>query len=944
MKLKLYPKSIFRIPQFPILADLSSEWMQLKKSISFASVDFFKIIQNVTYEEISSLPDEVRNAIWKYFNRSKFRSTPFGTFAGVTQIPLTSIKPQSSEHHSHIIIGSQNAHSFIDWKLTEKHKSNFTKLKCGDQLFTNSSFYKVGRSIRYLCLLNDAFTLSELEAEDRIESIMSLCAKPIDYANLLLDLSKTYSDEGYTTRLITELIKCQLLFVSRQPNIIGKDYFERIQFNKKVDHPPYLIAERPLIEGNLNVNLFRKLPALIEKLNGIQILAEQKMLSEFKNKFLKKFESAAVPLMIALDPELGIGYGNFEREADGSDMFDFLQSKNTHNGLQQQLQQSLCNIISKNDASQEPIDLQNLSINSYEQPLPLPNTFSLLGYQHGENVIIEKIGGISANVLSGRFSLVNREILNACRDIAVIEQKANQDVLFFDVAYCGEPNVDNVNRRQSIYPYQLSILNYDTSDDPMLINDLYVHVAGDEVILRSGRLNCRVIPRIASAYNYIRSDMSLFRFLSDLQYQNVQSSLHIDIVSLLPQRNYYPRLTFENFIISPAKWRLKNDLAKSSVTDMQNYLRSIKSPRYFRTGSSDQTLTFDSNNTFDLSQFLTMLATQKEMIIEEQFFDKDLPVKDRLNRPYVHQFILALTHDDCLYKDSKPRAVRALNVIAFPPGSQWIYFEIFLHPKRADTFLINFFKPILKKHLKCIHAFFFVRFDDNGSHLRLRVRVKDVSVVFPIISELADKLKNEISSGTVNSYRLNTYYPEVHRYGLSQMESVEKHFTKDADYVLGLLPLEFPVLAKYRLCSLLVEQLQKRMGISDSEMFSLLSNISHSFNKEHNIGPQQFKHMNAQYQEYKLTIRPYQNATQLKKFKAFVDSFITTLQLYPSGSKLSLFADLMHMHINRLFPIQQRSHEMMIYYFLHKDVLMVIKRKEQTKSTDNKFISDLTGA
>jgi lantibiotic biosynthesis protein len=66
---------------------------------------------------------------------------------------------------------------------------------------------------------------------------------------------------------------------------------------------------------------------------------------------------------------------------------------------------------------------------------------------------------------------------------------------------------------------------------------------------------------------------------------------------------------------------------------------------------------------------------------------------------------------------------------------------------------------------------------------------------------------------------------------------------------------------------------------------------------------------------------------QEQRFNVFSGSFIKTLQQCATENALKLLTDLMHMHVNRLFSKDQRTHEMVMYYFLLKD----IQRQNATK-------------
>ena len=111
MKLNIHPSIIFRTPKFSYQADLASCWDELKEAIAVSSSAFYETIKDVQADDLNNLPSKVSFTIWKYFNRAKYRSTPYGTFASFSFLNQAF---QTAE--SKIIINeAQVVHRFIDW-------------------------------------------------------------------------------------------------------------------------------------------------------------------------------------------------------------------------------------------------------------------------------------------------------------------------------------------------------------------------------------------------------------------------------------------------------------------------------------------------------------------------------------------------------------------------------------------------------------------------------------------------------------------------------------------------------------------------------------------------------------------------------------------------------------------------------------------------------------
>jgi hypothetical protein len=121
----------------------------------------------------------------------------------------------------------------------------------------------------------------------------------------------------------------QLLFTDYDPNIIGKDYFGRLGLTATEGLPKYLIAQRTVLSGNIEERLLQAIPGLIKTLQGILPANDREALSQFVVRFKKKFEEQEVPLLLALDPEMGVGYDELEQAGQNDDFIAKLNNRTT---------------------------------------------------------------------------------------------------------------------------------------------------------------------------------------------------------------------------------------------------------------------------------------------------------------------------------------------------------------------------------------------------------------------------------------------------------------------------------------------------------------------------------------------------------------------------------------------------------------------------------------
>ncbi|TCD27288.1 hypothetical protein EZ456_08790 [Pedobacter psychrodurus] len=924
MKLNIQPTIIFRTPKFSYQSELVDCWEELKLAISISSAAFYETIKEVKANELKDLSPKVYFTIWKYFNRAKFRSTPYGTFAGFSLLS-DAIKPSESRI---VVEETQKVRELVDWPYKNNIQLPLAELLQKNCLiFSNSSYYLTPSSIRYIACTDGVFELAELDQDDFVKQILAACLTPVRFNDLAKQLNLNDTETENLFGLLQDMHDLQLIFTNYDPNIIGDDYFERLGLTATAELPKYLIAQRTVLSGGINERLLQAIPGLINILHSIMPAKDRDALSQFQVRFKKKFEDQEVPLLLALDPEMGVGYDELEQAGQNSEFITHFNNKPPKKAEIENIKTALKTYLTEQKFEKgKAVYLNKLALTPNQKLASLPNSFSMVMSVHDDLIFIEQIGGTTSNALSGRFTMAADDVAQYAKDIAAAEQQANPEVLFFDVAYMVEANVDNVNRRKLIYGHQLSILNFDTSASPLALNDIQISVRGTEIILRSKRLNKRLVPRMASAYNYIRSDLSIFRLLCDLQHQGLQTNLSFPLDTIFPDLDYYPRLQYQNIVLSSNKWRVKKeallgaDQKSLSIADCRSYLSNLGVSEYFKAGISDQTLCFALQNDDDINAFLQYLQKHGSTYIEEMLLPQNSIVVDEATKPYLAQFVLSIGHGEQIYRGLAKTSANAGVTRFFLPGKEWLYFEIYCHQQRSDQILTEVIAPFLTTHTDQVKSWFFIRYNENGNHIRFRVQLNNPRDGQLLTSKLMDDLELFLNAGLVSDVQIKTYKRELERYGSNMIEDVEQHFAIDSAFVLSLLEAQTDDFNKYKLCSLLVSKIIESNIIDKQAINKIVRLMSDTFNEEHRLDATDFKKLNSHYQEFRKAEWTALTLEQEQKFEEFSDSFIKILKQCTSENALKLLTDLMHMHVNRLFSKDQRTHEMVMYYFLLKDI------------------------
>ncbi|MDQ7948575.1 MAG: lantibiotic dehydratase, partial [Pedobacter sp.] len=287
MKLKLMEMAICRTPAFGKDEVLEKAWDQLKEKIKESSPAFYQSIKNINADEIDGLPAKMRFTIWKYFSRSKFRATPFGSFSALQLLPIA-----ASAHGPIILSEALTVKRFRDWDEKDTFISDISDILSASTLFyRNSSCYEVMDEIRYIRLRDGKFELSTVKSFPQLKAILDCCSSAQSLEAICKVMKADFElEKKHTQKLLGQLISIQLILNDRLPNIIGEDYFSRLGSPNPSNEQSYAISSRQWKAGALQMKSLENMPKLIQFLSDNLPATENEELLDFKKAFLKKFD------------------------------------------------------------------------------------------------------------------------------------------------------------------------------------------------------------------------------------------------------------------------------------------------------------------------------------------------------------------------------------------------------------------------------------------------------------------------------------------------------------------------------------------------------------------------------------------------------------------------------------------------------------------------------
>ncbi|MBK5722829.1 thiopeptide-type bacteriocin biosynthesis protein, partial [Dysgonomonas sp. Marseille-P4677] len=174
----------------------------------------------------------------------------------------------------------------------------------------------------------------------------------------------------------------------------------------------------------------------------------------------------------------------------------------------------------------------------------------------------------------------------------------------------------------------------------------------------------------------------------------------------------------------------------------------------------------------------------------------------------------------------------------FIPGSKWVYFKIYAGHKTLENILVKDVYSIISKLKKeqIIEKWFFIRYADPDSHLRIRMLLNDEIKVGDTVNMIYRQLNYLVKDNFIWKIQLDTYHRELERYGNRLIEDTETLFFRDSECILSIIRLlninkneDF----RWMIALKLIDCLLSDFNFNLIQKHSLMENISDSFKKEY---------------------------------------------------------------------------------------------------------------
>lgn len=287
---------------------------------------------------------------------------------------------------------------------------------------------------------------------------------------------------------------------------------------------------------------------------------------------------------------------------------------------------------------------------------------------------------------------------------------------------------------------------------------------------------------------------------------------------------------------------------------------------------------------------------------------------------------------------------------SFIIGDEWLYYKIYTGYNTAENILKEVIKPISSKLIKQkkIDKWFFIRYSDPKSHIRLRYHIPKNENITEIINTLNPYLKKYLKNDLIWNIQVDTYQREIQRYGLHTMELSEDLFFHDSVLVVNFINLieGFEGEELRWLFSLkAIDCLLTDFKFSTDEKIVLMERLKNAYANEFGMTKSLKNQINSKYAIKRNQIISFLSDLEIdgnryyeiekilnKKSKNVTPTITKILEIYQSKKnnvEINHFlSSHIHMLANRIFKSKSRLNEMVVYNFLFK-YYMYLKAKKQ---------------
>lgn len=987
------------------------------------------------YAEIQKWPgglsdakkSKLDTAIYKYLLRMATRSTPYGLFAGcalgsLSDLPTSiGLSERTVEKIYRIDIGCIA-------ELTDKVPFLDADILRQTNFFPNTSIYKAGLTYRYyeyrMAEGRRLYYLSSFSRNQYIDEVLSAAARGASFEILTQALVEKNVAVEEAAAFLETLVKNQILVAEYMPAVTDGNHLDKLmtQLEVKQLNQQGILAEISGLKATLSQQespvskyaaveqgLKKLIPDLLQQKDCIQadlffdlenntlnkavvntIVSQteellplnnplvRNNLDQFKQLFGQKFEDREIPLLEALDNDIGVGYA----EVSGAGTFYtpviddlVIEGKTTDDtdkwGPYEHF--VLAQFIKSQQAGNTTInitgeDLEELSMKKARERQRLPATFSILGSilsrsqedfdKMNFSFLLKSCGENSAISLMSRFGSERNDIAQALKEVVTYENNQFPDKILAEIIHLPEGRVGNVLIRPRIFDHEIPFLGKAAAAEEFIIDvsDLWVSVKEGRIILRSGKLGKEVLPRLTSAHNF-STGLPVYKFLCELQFQDEGMSIAWNW-GLLNKMPFLPRVVYKNIILKRSRWFIESKKGPTGQADPEKAIAAFREtyqvPDLVLLIEGDNELLLDLRN--DISRSILASKMNKgDVILYEFLNDNEGALLADKEKRFDNEVIIPVKNQQFVPVPVSRSRFNTYNFDTTPfftPSGEWLYLKIYAGYKSIDMILSEIIQPLVEQLTAKgkISQWFFIRYQDPESHLRVRFHVQTPEVCYRIMKAISKAADGFIKNRLIQRLEYSTYFRETEKYTPWAIDLCEHFFYADSRLVIGIVDAIWNSKEeenRWLMAVKGVDSLLADFNYTLLQKVKLMEFCYASFFKEFNGNKALSLQLSKKYRDEKQTIHSVLEEPQnslpayflqlIAQRSADAGRVLDSLQERigergeDPGVIQTMVNNFVHLFINRLFVANHRLHELVIYHHLFRYYDSCLSRESSGK-------------
>jgi thiopeptide-type bacteriocin biosynthesis protein len=948
-----------------------------------------------------------------YFSRMCTRETPFGTFAGISFGRIANVTRLELGARTSYRRHTRPAMGFVMELLSKLALTDSVRRTI--RYSPNSTLHRAFGRWRFAMegSAGDAYPVADVEATPHLEQVLAVTRRPATLDEIANELESSGVERTRALRFAEALVQHRLLIPSWLPTVSGPEPF--LAMHEMLAAQPTV---QPLAENWLNIcerlveldcqPLGHDLPGLSRIARnlgqcgaGLELRTEQLLqadlvkpahaltlsesftrrllraaelvqrtalptdnpnLSEFKKRFAARYDARRVPLVEALDADLGIGFGTNQRATKDELLRDLGLADSpafVHEvAVMDELRLRILTEALQRGGIEYEIDSKALERFPVRSVGSLPESFAILAHigsvDEQLTIVAPVVVAPSGIGPLARFCHSDPELARAVMAHTELEQSRTGQSLLADVAYLPSGQAGNILLRPVLRAYEIVYAGKSgvSEEGQIPISDLDLSLVDGKLELHSRRLGRAVSVRITNAHNVDGWwNLPIYRFLGAVEQADREGLVAAWSWGALEASSFLPRIVCEGVVLSRARWSLTQedvvDIVQKdrhrALAELQALRDRLRLPRWVTFLKDELPLVIDLDNALSVEALLKGMRNARRIVLQEV---SPPPCELAARGPeglFVSDIIVPFVRHTGVAHTAPPSATPRDDARrSFPPGSEWLYAKIYAGISQLDGVIERVAKvlmPCLPEGL--VETWFFIPYGDPEPHLRLRIRGSSPSLLQTVLPALHSALGALLETQVVYRVQLDTYERELERYGGGEgMALAEEVFRRDSDAVAELIALSGnDAELRWQLTLLGIDRLLCDFGLGLEERRDEALFAMQQYRREFAVSSATLRQVGIKYRRYseRLAFLLWPDEADaarmtgaiagafeiLARRSASLSALEGQLRDMLSAGRLrvgrrAFIQSLVHMHSIRMLGVSARAHELVICDFLRR--------------------------